>query len=244
MFYSREGLVTSVPRKGGGERKPTIKDARAQNLVPRFSSVIKYKSSFALERWQVETAIDLALANPTLNRDEILELADGDRDVTMSKGIEIHRSLEEFFQNGGSMFHGSLGEEIGAYMLRYDSLYPELQIVNDWFGGRADLVALKKGTYSVIDFKTTGDIDKIKAPYDKWILQVCAYAWGIKTEGLIEGENLDNAIVVIDQSTLRWKVLTITQETIETATKEFVAILYAWHIANKLKNPEGLKIYL
>lgn len=247
MFYSNQGnVVETVPlSKGEGQRKATIRDARSMGLVPRFSSVINYKSSYALENWKLETAIEVALQNPTLGKEGVLELLSGDRDVSMNRGTEIHRSIEHYLKNGRSMLYQELCESIQeGVMSQFDSVISEAKIITPWFGGTADLIGLKHGTFSVLDFKTTGNIDKVKAPYDKWILQLSAYAWGIKTSGMVKGLNAVNSIVVIDQNTLQWKRLNVSEQDIKDATQEWVAILYAWHKANKLSDPSPLKDYL
>lgn len=244
-WYSSDGaLVDLVPSRGGGQKRATVREAREHKLVPRFSTVAEYKSSYYLTEWRVNTAIETALANPDKSLDEIKEILQDGGDTSKNKGSEIHRSLELYFTENRSVLYPQLCESINeGVVLQFDAVLPEKRIITKWFGGTADLVGLKHGTFSVGDFKTTKNLDKIRGPYDKWLIQLAAYSWGLRVSGELKSPNTANFIIAIDQNTLDWKRFDIDDDDIKRAEKEWVAMLYAWHVSNKL-NPEGLKEYL
>lgn len=242
MWYTNSGMVVeTVPKKtGDGVRKATVKDAREYGWVPRYSTVANYRANHVITEWRVETAIKLAQAQPGLSYDELVQLLDDESDKRMNKGAEIHKTLERHFKNQETLMYQPVIDFVENYLKPWSGRIVELPVITKWFGGTPDIVALSPTGNSIIDFKTTADINKIKNPYDSWIMQVAAYEFALEQNTAVKGKLSDHQIIVIDQNTLECKVLPIKTD---DAKQEFVALLYTWCIAQKMP-VYNLKEYL
>lgn len=193
-WYTKDGSPCyEVPCKSrpGEMRATTVKDARALNLVPSVSGIVRLIAKPGLERWKLNQMLHAALTLPRLAGEQ--EDAFAERVITDSeeqsrkareKGTAIHGAIERAMRDGYTtpemypFTHAAFQamEQCGIN----STGKPEHSFASKFgYGGKVDLFS----DTHVIDFKTKGawmDADEKRGlAYDEHAMQLVAYARGL-----------------------------------------------------------------
>lgn len=180
----------SIPIKGG-EKKVTIREARANNLVPSVTSILRVINKPMLEAWKVEQAILSALTLPKGESEDLEAFAQRIAKDALSAsrqamkiGTQVHALAEMHLLK--KPFPNLIDEAVLKFWwpLR-DWLEEEIKqvycaekvLVNRELGyaGTVDLIAHTKSFGdAILDFKTGGWTHKATF-YPEYPLQLAAY---------------------------------------------------------------------
>lgn len=192
-WYSREGEPRYHQRKGGIYRDTNLRDARAQNLVPSVSEILRVIAKPGLEAWKEKQHALAALTLPDQDRhaDDATRLAkirqDAQKQVTdaAAEGTRIHDAIEKHFK--GERYDVRYEQHVTGAAVALAEAFPEIR---DWeaersfchprgFGGRVDLHS--RSGRAVGDTKSR-DFGPEKLARDlafEQYIQLAAYAEGL-----------------------------------------------------------------
>lgn len=192
-WYAQDGRPCyELPKRGGGTKAVTLRDARQLHLVPSVTTVLQVIDKPALVNWKVEQGIRAAMELRQLEWESedayiercVVESGRKARDAADLGGL-IHDAIECSFK--GNPYPEQFEPHVRAARAELERLFPG---VTDWvaeesfshedgFGGRVDLYSPSTGI--VPDWKTKdGDFtDGKRLAYDQHI-QLGAYRRGLK----------------------------------------------------------------
>lgn len=190
-WYARDGSPCyELPKKGGGTKSVTLREARQFNLTPSVTTVLQVIDKPALTNWKVEQGIKAAMSlrQGDWETDEayiarcVTESGKSARDAADLGGL-IHDAIECSFK--GDSYPEQFQKHVEAARGELFRLFPG---VDDWiaedtfshsdgYGGKIDLYSPSTGI--VPDWKTKdGDFsDGKRLAYDQ-NLQIGAYRRG------------------------------------------------------------------
>lgn len=227
--------VNTVVGKNGKERPTTLRDARARNLLPSCTSIIRTASSPGLQRWKDEQLLMAALTSTRLlgetDEDYISRVIDDSKaqgKAAADRGTALHGALERYVQSGGSERQGVWQEhceavceamrEKGVNLLTDGTA--ERSFAHPYgYGGKIDW----SSPGAVVDFKSKQTIGAAKMKgYDEHIMQLAAYDQGLGNPG----RRLFNVFVGCDDKivqVLEWK-----PEDAARGWKMYISLLSYW----------------
>lgn len=191
-FYKRDGSpMFEVPKKkGDGMRSTTIKDCRELGLYPSVTTIFQgVLVKPELDKWKQKQVLLAALTLPRVpgeTEDEYCEriIRDAFQQVgdAADLGSAVHQAIEDHFN--GFRFQPSLRPYVDlveqwAKDNEVEFLKHEVRLVNSVIGyaGTTDAIALVKGQYTIIDFKTRKTRPEYKIePWSTEPMQIAAYA--------------------------------------------------------------------
>ena len=231
-WYDADGKPRyTVTGKNGKERATTLRDARAMNLYPSVTTIIKVAAAPGLENWKIDQALMAALTLPRIegeSLDDFMERAKKDAKEQAIKAAErgtaIHADIERGFQGVDS-------EAYRAVRAVLDEMFPNEKWVSEssfscmlGFGGKIDLYS-KNGIF--VDFKTKDDLDPENLTvYDEQGMQLSAYAVGmglgnpVRVSVFIDREDVSKVAVHV------WEA-----ESHEKHCKMFMNLLSYWRLS-------------
>lgn len=187
-WYALDGTpYYTIVGKNGKERNTTLRDARAHNLVPSVTSILKVLASPGLEQWKQKQLLEAALTLPKIEGEGLDQysqrvIADSQEQAAKArdKGTEIHGELEKYYR-GEKVFYYTQEVEAVAEAVKKEFGDQEWQAERSFacklgYGGKIDL----HSQYVVIDFKTKefDDPKQVKC-YDEHYMQLSAYRYGL-----------------------------------------------------------------
>lgn len=244
-WYTRTGQpMYQVPsKKDGSLRNTTLRDARALDLVPSVSGIIRMAASPGLEVWKLNEMLMASLTLPKIDGESLEAFASRvqhDSKETGRKaserGTAIHAGIQAFYEGHlleGYLEHGkatekSLDEHFGANLW-----LPEVSFAKDGYGGKCDLMVKSNHVFNgiVVDIKTKEftDPDKIVA-YDEHLMQLAAYRHGL---GMPKAR-CANAFVSVQQP-VQVKVVEWSEVDLERGLSMFMCLLSFWQLKNNYK---------
>jgi len=195
-WYTPEGTpCLTVPAARGGERDPTLRDARKRGLFPSVTGILDLISRPGLNAWIISQGILSSLTLPRLSGEtedafaaRIVKDMDAQRDNAALLGRRIHHALNQVLTNflpepeitpylaGAAQWFDAVG--LQPLLVEADLVSP------DWgFGGRIDLYAKIEGRPALVDFKSQ-QVKKGKPNfYENWPLQLAAYRQLVRESG-------------------------------------------------------------
>lgn len=239
-WYTAAGTpMYTITGKNGKERATTLRDARALNLYPSVTTILRTIAKPGLDLWKQKQVLMAAL---TLTRqsDETDE-AFVDRILNDSK--EQARQAAET----GSAIHGAIEmsirkQEYGiadTYRPHIDAVWAaclnagidltngeaERSFAHEYgFGGKVDWHSRAQNI--VLDFKTTEWIKATTKPYDEHAMQLAAYSIGLEMRA---ARRFNVFIGVKDRNVL---VCELPEEDHATDRAKFIALTSFWQISN------------
>lgn len=240
--------VEMVPSaKGDKMVKTTIRQARKMGLLPSVTSILKVLSSYSLQNWIIENTIKTCIEYPfeRSGSDEevdsyinmIQAKANEYSNKTSEIGKDIHASVEKFFEDRMEPDDPVNAKIVSAIREWAEGFGGEIVIENGFasveagYAGTPDILIHAQDMDVIGDLKTTS-LEKFKAPYDKWMLQLGAY------RGLTErSENLKLVQIVADRDS--GEVLIIEHEDPLKWHQAFMSLFQIWCTLNNYDPRKG-----
>jgi hypothetical protein len=233
-WYTTDGQPSYTRiAKNGNVRATTLRDAKKEGLLPSVTTIINVLSKPGLDRWKQEQVLLASLTLPRLeNEPEVdwLKRVTEDSRATgrdaMDRGTQMHNVLEAYFTqvympeypNYTQRTEEKLREHFGDQFWHCEKSFAhELG-----YAGKCDLYS-DEGI--VVDFKTKESLENA-AVYDEHILQLSAYAHGLKMP------TARCAIVFVSET--ETQIHEIDQEDLQRGFKMFQCLLTYFRIKNNL----------
>lgn len=236
-WYTRDGIPRyTVIGKNGKERNTTLRDARAENLVPSVTTILNVAAKPALIQWLQKQVLLAALTLPRKpdepEDDYIARIMDDSKEQGRSAadaGTDIHASIQSFYEGVVTSRHeqhvkgcvNAIQDHFGGQAwIAERSFGHELG-----FGGKVDLHSIN----IVVDVKTKefSDPSKVDA-YDEHLMQLAAYRVGLG----MPGARCANVFVSRSVPGLV-KVVEWSQEDLTRGWQMFSALLKFWQLKNQ-----------
>jgi hypothetical protein len=193
-WYDRQGRPCYQQRsKGGTYRDTTLRDARAQNLVPSVSEILRVIAKPGLEIWKEKQHALAALTLPDQDRhaDDATRMArikaDAQKQVTdaAAEGTRIHDAIEKHFK--GERYDYRYERHVKGAADALAAAFPEIR---DWqaeqsfchprgFGGRVDLFSRSGRTVGDTKSRDFGPEKLARDLAFEQYVQLAAYAEGL-----------------------------------------------------------------
>ncbi len=175
--------------KPGQTRATTLKDARALNLLPSVTTILKVLDKPGLNRWLVEQAVLAVKTSPQLPGesldafiDRILNqerVQDQERDIAAKRGVAIHNALEMLCQGQGEFVEPDIAPWVRpayeAIAAKGAVAATERILVGRGYAGRTDIILECADWWEVLDYKSTKGLPE-KGAWPEHRLQLAAYA--------------------------------------------------------------------
>jgi hypothetical protein len=233
-----------VPRytvigKNGKERNTTLRDARAENLVPSVTTILNVAAKPALTAWLMNQVLMAALTLPKLPEESdedyckrVMQDSKEQGKAAANEGTDIHAAIQGYYE----------GQVVRAHEQSVQGCVDRLQNHfgnKPWiaersfghelgFGGKADLFT-NVGDGIVVDVKSKefSDPDKVDA-YDEHLMQLAAYRVGLgvpkaRCANVFVSRSVPGLAVVKE-----WDA-----EDIDRGWLMFVHLLTFWQLKNK-----------
>jgi hypothetical protein len=186
-YYTAEGRAPQmVPYAGNrpGQRKATLRDAKANGWAPGVTDVIRMLNAEGLNTWRVREAIKLVQSicreNPAmlaLTPEALVAEVESREDTSKRDiGTEIHADIERAVR-GERYGNADIVDAVSAALRKRwptASWHEEYPCFGDWpglpFGGTIDLYA----PGIVVDIKTKESLDG-RLQWDEHVMQLAAY---------------------------------------------------------------------
>lgn len=187
-WYRSDGTPAySIVGKNGKERPVTLRDARANNLVPSVTTVTKLLACPGLDAWKQQQVLMAALTLPRVGGEtepDFLARVIRDSKETGRKAAErgtlIHGALECAYSE--KRFNAEYEIHVSSVIYAITNKYgdqawcAEKSFAKDGYGGKCDLHSPEV----VIDFKTKEFTENnLPKSYDEQIIQLAAYRHGL-----------------------------------------------------------------
>lgn len=195
---------------GGTRYGATLKEARAERLLPGVTEVCKIISQPGLERWKQQQLLEAALTLPRLDNEPmdsyINRIWIDSKEYTSQAadlGSAVHDAIEAYLSTGE---RAKVPKQVAhSFNLAIDWIDEHLDIptgqvefvtVGDGYAGRVDWYGcFKDGQQVIIDFKTQR-VAKSPRVYSTWQYQLAAYAQTLTSSAilgnLVISTNADN----------------------------------------------------
>ena len=190
-WYTRDGVPRyTVMGKNGKERNTTLRDARAENLVPSVTTVLNVMAKPALIQWLQKQVLMAALTLPRMygeSEDDwmariIVDSKEQGR-AAADAGTDIHASIQGFYEGAVVYRHEA---HVKGTVAALDALYGHQGWIAErafghshGFGGKCDLHSTAgDGILADVKTKEFVDGDKIDT-YDDHLMQLAAYRVGL-----------------------------------------------------------------
>ena len=241
-WYTREGLPRyTVIGKNGKERNTTLRDARAENLVPSVTTILNVAAKPALIQWAQKQVLLAALTLPRKpdepEDDYIARIMDDSKEqgrAAADAGTDIHASIQGFYEGKVINRHQQhvqgcvnvIREHFGEQ--GWISERPFAHEIG--FGGKCDL-HVPAGSHQgiVVDIKTKefSDASKVDA-YDEHLMQLAAYRVGLG----VPNARCANAFVSRSVPGLV-KIVEWSADDLARGWQMFSALLKFWQLKNQ-----------
>ena len=233
-WYTADGQPSYTRiAKNGNVRATTLRDAKKEGLLPSVTTIINVLAKPGLDRWKQEQVLLASLTLPRLENEpeaDWLKRVTEDSRATgrdaMDRGTAMHNVLEAYFTqvylpeypHYTRRTEEALRNHFGDQFWECEQSFAhELG-----YAGKCDLSS-KEGI--VVDFKTKESLENA-AVYDEHILQLIAYAYGLKMP------TARCAIVFVSET--ETQVHEIDQEDLQRGWKMFQCLLTYFRIKNNL----------
>ena len=193
-WYDRQGRLCYQQRsRGGTYRDTTLRDARAQNLVPSVSEILRVIAKPGLEAWKEKQHALAALTLPEQDRmgEDATRLAkirqDAQKQVieAAAEGAKIHDAIEKHFK--GERYDVRYEQHVRGAVAALSQHFAE---VCDWesersfchprgFGGRVDIFSRSARTVGDIKSRDFGPEKLARDLAFEQYVQLAAYAEGL-----------------------------------------------------------------
>lgn len=239
-FYRPDGTVVfSVPAHTGGEREPTIADARKHGWLPSVTEVLKILDKPFLTAWKLQHILEIALKNPIGSETEeqwilrVSELSKEYASLAADRGREIHAAIENCLPTGKTPDDPACARacaEIRSHYGDVEILCEQPFVCNMGYAGTRDMVI--PSLRIVADIKT-----KEAAKFDKpsWEMGLQLGAYSINSPMCVLEQ------IIVDRDTgetlfFRWgeKWKRTQSQTIDELQNGFLCVLNAWKAKNQL----------
>lgn len=192
-WYTRDGLPRyTVIGKNGKERNTTLRDARAENLVPSVTTILNVVAKPALIQWLQKQVLLAALTlprKPDESEDEyiarIIEDSKEQGRAAADAGTDIHASVQGFYEGTVINRHQQHVQGCVSAVREYfgeQGWIPERSFAHEvGFGGKCDLYvpdSFHQGIVVDIKTKEFSDPEKVEV-YDENLMQLAAYRVGL-----------------------------------------------------------------
>ncbi len=190
-WYKRDGTPAyEIVGKNGNRRPTTLRDAKALDLLPSVTTIIKCAAQPGLEKWKQEQLLLSAMTLP-----EVVWYAESEEDwlkrvyqdsqeqarKAAERGTEIHAALEAWFAR--EPFDPELAEICGRVAGTIDAHFGDIHWLTEKtfasrdFGGKMDAIS---DDGSIIWDAKTKDFteDTGNLAYDENLIQLAAYRVG------------------------------------------------------------------
>ena len=244
-WYDENGKsMHTVPRKSGGEKNTSLKDARELELFPSVTTILG--GLFAkpgLEWWKQGQLLQIAFDSPAKKGESFEAFADRCRvmqekptDDAASFGTRIHNAIEKYFEGD------PIEDELLPYVkpafdwkqenqLRFIEREKTLVNLEEGFAGTVDIVGLGENQEKfVIDWKTRKTKEGVPVKsYDFQIHQIAAYAatyWGAEA---VDAEQVFGANAIISSvEPGRFEVIKYSPSELKEAWAVFKSACQIW----------------
>ena len=180
-WYYKDGKpCTEVPKKSGGVKKPTIKEARELGLVPSVTTILKVIQNTGLEIWKTNQILEFAWKVKKEGNyldwvEQVRELASTESELASDTGTDIHEAITNWLQ--GKPYLDYYEKWVDSFKgwwnaQEKDIVGCELYIpTTNGYGGRYDIILGD----TLIDIKTQNSKGKPLKTYRSWGRQLAAY---------------------------------------------------------------------
>lgn len=241
-FYAKDGTPAyTQPKKGGGIRPTTIRDARKLGLLPSVTTILGCMAKPGLDYWKQRNAIHAALTTPRLdgeNEDAFCEriLASDVHsvsDAAKERGTQIHAAIE--IALGGKVIERELEPFVTPVLASLKSFGKVVQceksIVGNGYAGKLDALFDDGEWLTVVDFKTCSKLPD--SQYDEHLLQLAAYVAPVVEQTKKKARSCNIYIDSANAGAI--KVITNTPDELNEAYGAFFDILKFWQWKNSYK---------
>jgi hypothetical protein len=242
-WYRLDGSPSyTTTAKDGSERPYTLRDARKdKDRVPSVTTILKVAANDGLNKWIKSNLLMAAATLPRIegeSADEWIKRVEEDAkaqsQAAAQLGTDIHASLEQAYE--GKQVNRDHDKFVLPTMAAINEKYPwthwrsEKSFASpDGFGGKIDLSSDR----IVIDFKTSA-FDETKKDsefgYDEHLMQVAAYAHGLKIKDPICANVYVSTTVPGLVRIKEW-----TREETDKGLLMFLCLLQYWQIKNNYR---------
>jgi len=233
-WYTADGQPSYTRiAKNGNVRNTTLRDAKKEGLLPSVTTIINVLAKPGLDRWKQEQVLLASLTLPRLENEpeaDWLKRVTEDSRATgkdaMKRGTDMHNVLEAYFSqvylpeypHYTRRTEEALRNHFGDQFWHCEKSFAhELG-----YAGKCDLFS-EEGI--VCDFKTKESLENA-AVYDEHILQLIAYAHGLKI--------LTARCAIVFVSETETQIHEIDQEDLQRGWKMFQCLLTYFRIKNNL----------
>lgn len=234
-WYAADGTPCyTIIGKNGKERPTTVRDARALDLVPSVTTIIRMAAAPGLEKWKRNQVLLSALTLPRApDEPESAWLVRVERDwqeqgrAAADKGTAIHGAIERHYR--GEMPDAEYWDWVKVVRRDIESScgpqrwLPERSFAHPMgYGGKTDL----HSDHWVLDFKSKDGVEDAKI-YDEHAMQLAAYRRGLGVPGAQCG------IVFIDRREPIVRLVAVDDKRLNAGLRMFDALLMYWQAKNK-----------
>lgn len=240
-WYKQDGTPAyTIIGKNGKERNTTLRDARALNLLPSVTSIIRCAAAPGLETWKAQQVLMAALTTdrkPEETEQDYISRIIADANEQAQKARERGTLIHAWVQGGfdGEQLSDEAAEYYKAARAAIEKECGELPWVCESafatkrYGGKIDLKTafenpiFRNGAF-IIDFKTTDkDLTDIKT-WPEHHMQLAAY----------DPDNTHTCGILYINYQAETKLIWLTNEEKETGWRCFNALLDFYYAKTKL----------
>jgi hypothetical protein len=239
-WYTREGRPAyTIIGKNGNERPTTLRDARALNLVPSVTMLIREAAKPQLETWKQQQVLMAALTLPKVDGESEADwiariLADSKEQAIKAaeRGTQVHAWIQQVFEgqpvpDEGYLYYMAVQDELKKYggdigtdwEVEQSFAGPGSSLDSQRYGGKVDL----HNPLAVLDIKTKDTIEKV-ALYDEHAMQIAAYRKGLNLSPHTRG-----GIVFVGVQDAKAKLLWIDRDQLHRGERMFDALVAYWY---------------
>lgn len=176
------------PKKGGGTRDTTLRDARKLNLYPSVTEILNIAAKPALINWLIDQAYLSALTLPRREGESLDDFkkraemdAKKEAEQAANTGSAIHNDIERVFNGLEPVLYKDHAQAAYNFITSHTGLktgwIAEFTFSSPYgFGGMVDLY---HPSGWVVDHKTKDFSEPKKMAYDDHAMQLSAYAYGL-----------------------------------------------------------------
>jgi hypothetical protein len=250
--------VLEIPKKDGkGTKRPNINDAIEHGWYPSVTTIAKVIAKDGLEIWKQRQVLMSALTTPRpagMSDEEFVELILNDSkeqgEQAAERGKDFHAAANEYWKTGNMQNEdvaiANFLLELGAWRVKkeaegwgkWDS---ESALICERleYAGTPDLVGIRGDDRLIIDYKTT-DIEKYKAPYDEWAMQIAANFYALSPHCALGSGNAWEELIV-DRTTGRMIVHEWKHDDIKRGWRMFRDAISLWIEINRWEERKAKK---
>lgn len=240
-YYPDGRACYELPKKtGGGNKVPTLADARELGLVPSVTTILKTLNKPNLTAWIVEQAVLACVTTPRhpgeavdafikrVMSDE--KIQDQERDAAAQRGRAVHEAIANalMYQPYDKNLEIYVAPAVKEVRNLGRVIWVERNLAGEGYAGRGDALTENDRNITLIDIKTGKTIPK-KEPWLEHRLQTSAYA---KCLGNVADRHIVTANIYLSTTSPGQCAVFVQEDWTRTFEEGFRPLLNFWRFAN------------